>query len=305
MTESNLPRRILVGFDSSPACTDALRMGLWLHRRTGAQIEALHAVDLPAPETVPGRPDEVLLQQAGWMEEAGRSLEDRVARVLEEMMADDLRVTDVLRVARGHPATVLIDRAREIDADLILLGPHQRRGWIDFGSTARSVLAHAPRSVWIQPGPPKEPRRILVATDLSKHAMCAVRMAIHMARTFESHLTILNAFTPTMQAVALTPGYGAAPMPPESLEAERKNAERCFQEAIEELNFEGIQYEPVFADGHAAESILARQADHDLIVMGSHGRTGIAGALLGNVAYRVIKSAHVPVLALRRPRPKA
>ena len=304
MSESHLPQRILVGLDDSPDSLNALRMGLWLHRRLGASIEALHAVDAPAPRDVAGRADEVALQLAKGMDDAAKSLEDRVARVMEEMMVQDLTLTDLLRITRGHPTQVLNDRAREIDADLILIGPHQRRGWMDFGSTARSVLSHASKGIWVQPSLPREPRRILVPFDHSDHAHGALLLARDLANAFGSELTILNAYCPPVHAVAMAPGFGASSLPAEAMQADRDLAERTFHARLEELGVPGERQRAVFVDGLASEAILARQSDHDLIVMGSHGRTGLASVFLGNVAHRVIQSAHIPVLALRHPDPR-
>ena len=304
MSESNLPQRILVGLDATPESTNALRMGLWLHRRLGATVEALHVVDAPAPDDIAGRPDTIALQLAKAMDDAGQALEDRVARVLEEMVITDLGLTDVLRVSRGHPTKVLLDRAREIEADLIVIGPHQRRGRIDFGSTARSVLAGAPRAVWVQPGLPREPRRILVPFDLSDHALSALHLGRDLAESFGSELTILNAYCPSVHAVALAPGFGASSLPAEAMRADRDLAERTFRAKLEETGFQGKHIRADFVDGLASEAILARQSDHDLIVMGSHGRTGLASVFLGNVAHRVIQTAHIPVLALRHADPR-
>jgi nucleotide-binding universal stress UspA family protein len=301
MSESRLPQSVLVGIDHSPTCLDAFRMGLWLHRRLGASVEALHVVDLPDPESMAGRPDTIALAQGEALEGAARQLEDRVARVMEEMMITDLTLTDVLRVTRGKPSKALSDRAVEMDADLVVIGPHQKRGWMDLGSTARDVLAKAPKAVWVQPGLPREPRRIVVPTDLSDHATAAVELGAALARKWHTDLTILFAYTPAAHAVALTPGFGASTLPAETMQADRDWNERQFREYVDGLDLGDVEAHPVFVDGFAAEAILARQADHDLIVMGSHGRTGLTGAVLGNVALRVVQRAHVPVLALRAP----
>ena len=56
-----------------------------------------------------------------------------------------------------------------------------------------------------------------------------------------------------------------------------------------------------FAEGRSVPTILESQDSIDLIVMGSHGRTGLNAAVLGNTAYSVLRKAEVPVLAIRRP----
>jgi nucleotide-binding universal stress UspA family protein len=58
----------------------------------------------------------------------------------------------------------------------------------------------------------------------------------------------------------------------------------------------------VFELGTPAELILARQAEHDLILLGTHGHTGFSGALLGGVSHAVLRSSRLPVLVLRMAR---
>jgi len=63
----------------------------------------------------------------------------------------------------------------------------------------------------------------------------------------------------------------------------------------------GVAHTSTFADGAPTEKILELSEAADLVVMGTHGRTGLASVLLGNVAYGVLKRSEKPVLALRHP----
>ena len=70
---------------------------------------------------------------------------------------------------------------------------------------------------------------------------------------------------------------------------------------MEAQDFLGVEHSIEFVEDHPVHRVLAEQDSVDLVVMGSHGRTGLSAALLGNVAYSVIRDGHVPVVALRDP----
>src|SRR5690606_38826993 len=81
-----------------------------------------------------------------------RDMIEHLQAVLDNEGYADSVATELLDVRRGAPAHVLVEAAEELDASLIVLGPHRRRGLLDFGGTARGVLAHAPCDLWMQPG---------------------------------------------------------------------------------------------------------------------------------------------------------
>ncbi|MBI5361779.1 MAG: universal stress protein, partial [Planctomycetes bacterium] len=198
----------------------------------------------------------------------------------------------------GHAAHVLLERARAAHADLIVLGPHKKRGGIDFGGTARGVLAHAPRGVWMQPERPRAVKRILVPVDLSETSLGALALARDLALRLDARLTAVQAFLPpTLGAVfpsseVAAPGYVVEHL----LRAERDQ----FEGAMQSFDWRGVPHATRFEQGEPAEVALELQGDHDLIVMGTHGRTGLSAALLGSVAHHVLRAAHVPVMAVRQ-----
>ena len=83
----------------------------------------------------------------------------------------------------------------------------------------------------------------------------------------------------------------------------RDAARQGFEQTMAEQSFEGLEPDLVFVEGRPVEAILGQVADggHDLVVLGSHGRTGLSSVVLGNVAYGVMREASVPTLALRHP----
>lgn len=135
--------------------------------------------------------------------------------------------------------------------------------------------------------------RILVATDFSKHAARALKMAILISHTFGAKLSIVHAATPV--------GYGidAGPIPPEILNA---NLDADKEEINQLVSSEpGLsQLNPSITVAYAEAIDLIHQVSDkekiDLIVVGSHGASGLERLALGSVAEAVLRQATCPVL---------
>ena len=95
--------------------------------------------------------------------------------------------------------------------------------------------------------------------------------------------------------------YGEAYVGMPAIEEIREMRRVHFAEKTESFAWRGVPHRTVFGEDEASRCILRRQEEYDLIVIGTHGRTGLTAALLGGVAYRVMRSAHRPVLAIRQP----
>ncbi len=291
------PKHIIVGYDGGAGARNVARASLDMHARFGAHVEFVHAVDIPRPEAVAGRPDRVAEMQA----EIEAGAWEHVVLALEGVASasgTDYAVRDHLRVALGHPAEILVTRAKETQADLLLIGPHTRRGLLDFGSTARAILGKSPCDVWVQPREPRAIERILVPTDMSEDSLLAMHTACDLAAEYGAEVTALHCFTPPDLAYAASPGYPIAG-PTYVIDDVRKIATEEFDQAMADFDWRGVEHDRRFVEGRPQEAILALQNETDLIAMGSHGRTGLSAAVLGNVAYAVLREAHVPVLAIR------
>lgn len=133
---------------------------------------------------------------------------------------------------------------------------------------------------------------ILLPTDGSEAAEAAVEHAIRLARAFDATVHVLSVVEP-IPAVEMD-----AAMVHERL---RESAQLAADSASEQLEAAGVAHESSVRDGSAHRSILA-EADEvgaDLVVMGTHGRTGVGRVLLGSVTERVVRNADAPVLTVR------
>ena len=139
-------------------------------------------------------------------------------------------------------------------------------------------------------------RTILVAADFSENSWEAFRMACSLAHPDETRLTVLHAVEPPIISEL------DVPLPP-------TDEDRAHREALGGRLREfyapdrPLRVEYRTRDGFAAEEILrvGDEVGADLIVLGTHGRTGLGRLLAGSVAEAVLRRAHCPVLALRSP----
>jgi universal stress protein A len=201
-------------------------------------------------------------------------------------------------VIPGAPAKVLLEEVRPNSSDWIVLGGHRKRDLLDFGSTMRAVFAKATVPVWIQSHPVHSIERILAPVDLSDESLMALAMACALAKVLHARVHALHCFN---LGITVTPGaldyaaYGAAFPTEDVLRAQRAK----FESAMQGFDWRGVDPTIEFIEGIPTELILDRARTSDLIVMGTHGRTGLASVVLGGTAYSVLKRSEKPVLVTR------
>jgi len=151
------------------------------------------------------------------------------------------------------------------------------------------------------------PKIILVATDFSETSDKALDYAIDFAKTVGATVTVVHAFqTPLYQL----PVYGvpdpAALMATQDLSKSLRTAsEEALARTCESRGDRGVKITSVLREGPAWEQIneVATEVGAGMIVIGTHGRKGLAHALLGSVSEKVVRTATLPVLTIRGPHP--
>lgn len=141
---------------------------------------------------------------------------------------------------------------------------------------------------------------ILAPVDQSEPARGAARSAAEMAVRFGAELHLLNVVTPQL----IYAEWPELVMPPEDLTEEMLEQCRRYLDGLEaELTALGasvtVHCEESAMRPFAAINQFARDLPADLIVVGSHGRTGLRHALLGSTAEKVVRKAHCPVLVIK------
>jgi nucleotide-binding universal stress UspA family protein len=150
-------------------------------------------------------------------------------------------------------------------------------------------------------------RRVLAPTDFSDHSLLAVKYACAMAERFEAELHLLHALS---EIVPAGPDPLLMPvMPPKYYEESEARAKESLRDLVRPEWGKPVAIESSVAWGSPVESIVEYATEHavSLIVIATHGRTGLSHVLLGSVAERIVREAPCPVLTIRdrRGRPAA
>ena len=145
-------------------------------------------------------------------------------------------------------------------------------------------------------------RSILVPTDFSECARHAVPVAAEFARLLGARVLCLHVVEPVVQPIGWTPV--AEPMPATELsERMEETAARDLPAFSKSEEFAGLEVEDLMAHGEPAAEIVrvAEERGAGLIVISSHGRTGIGRILFGSTAESVVRHARCPVLVVKPP----
>jgi nucleotide-binding universal stress UspA family protein len=142
-------------------------------------------------------------------------------------------------------------------------------------------------------------RRILHATDFSPASRAGFARAMSMAKADRAELLLVHVLTP--QAALAVNGYMSPQMYDDLDTAAEKYGQRHLNALEARARKSGVRSKTLLLHGPADQQIVraARSAKADLIVIGTHGRTGLARLFLGSVASRVLAGARCPVLTVR------
>ncbi|ERR1700753_467120 len=147
-------------------------------------------------------------------------------------------------------------------------------------------------------------RRILVPIDYSENCKAALAYAAELAQTFNASLDIVHVWDrPTYITDAVMvqrPGEAHKPIG----ELIRENAQHDMDEFISGLTLpSGVPIQTRLLSGDPASTLLdaLKKSEHDLVVLSTHGRTGIAHLLLGSIAEKLVRLSPIPVLTVPLP----
>lgn len=267
---------ILVPTDFSELATRALRHAGAIALHSGAEIAVLYAdTFLPPPHFTSEQIPELVRN----IEQSKASAKERLNRYAAETLEPRIRWRAL--VAEQAPVDAILEKAAELDAELIVMGTHGRSGVnrLMLGSVTEKVLrqTRAPLMTtrWKEGAPP-EPRRILVPTDLSSASARALSLTLQHARMFDSEITLLHVVErgeePAADAWALF--------------IESAGAKGSIERRVER--------------GEVAARVLgvAEEISADLIVVGIEHKRFRDTTVLGGDVLRIIRHAEVPVLAV-------
>lgn len=293
-------KSILVARDFSACSERALTYALDLCLRTGAALHTLHAEVLYSDpnEPVPDRDEEVAS-----IRKRLRDLVEQNKGIPYRAGADSIEI-EVRQVRDVAPAPAILSSAEENGIDLIVMGTHGRRGFrrMLLGSVAEEVvrLSSCPViTVRCDDAPVRtQARTILVPIDFSKHALVALRHAKAFADLHGANLAFIHVVEDRLHPAFYNLGvFSVYDVQPDIEE----RAERQLRKVAEEAGCPADRMTFETRPGHAGREIVAyaRECEADLIVMSTHGLTGLEHLFMGSVAEKVVRTAPCPVLTIK------
>jgi nucleotide-binding universal stress UspA family protein len=287
-------KRIIVGHDLEAGGEGALRSAVALANRCGSALRLVHVVEplhyyqrISHPLTLPYTLEEI-------SQKAGVKLQALVAN-------PEFASLHVEYEVRGGKRFVeLIVAARAWQADLIVVGGGSRTEEPFLGTTSERILRKALLPVMVAKKPlSAEAKTFLVPTDFSSCARTAAEQALMLANKFSARIVffhVLDLYPSYTIAYAQDLGVSVPISPPSPEEMEPE-----WEAFLAGLPFDKLDWEKCTEEGQAATAIVqqAKRVHADLIVIGTHGRSGLPHMLLGSVAEKVVRTASCPVLTIR------
>lgn len=231
------------------------------------------------------------------------ALEREGERIVEETAehAASRNVTTVTDVLQGGVPETITTYAEEYDMDLIAMPTRGRTGLerLLLGSTTERVIRHATVPVLtLRPdddlsGYPYS--NVLVPTDGSEPALAALDEAVDIVKTAEASLHVLSVVDVTSLGVDVH-----SEMQVGVLQEQANDAVAGAEQVAKDVSVESI-IGTIERGSSVYRAILSYADDHDidLVVMGTHGRTGVDRYVLGSVTEKIVRSAPIPVLTVR------
>ncbi|HEY5956299.1 MAG TPA: universal stress protein, partial [Polyangiaceae bacterium] len=299
--QSSMYQRILVAVDLSEASSTALDEARHLAKSTDATLAMIHVIpDFVNLETLHPA---TTLKSLPAMEEFSAKARQYIEGWANQA-AHDPKLE--LLIEQGSAADRIVHRAEVWGADLIVVGHRGQSGLAELllGSVAHRVvqMAHCPvlvsRKNAAQGG-------IVAATDLSDPSLPAIQRGAAEARWRQKPLTVVHVLDSSAAYYAASAGslFGVTvALPPVDIQADMKEAlTSTLREKMDALRASG---EALVLYGSPTDTIIecAKARDAVLIVVGTHGRTGLARLALGGVAEAVTRKAPCSVLIVRHSR---
>ena len=294
-------KRILFPTDFSRCADQALTHAVYLAEKYQAALHLLHVVTL-----FEDQPD-VLSDEIAETEALVKKLEEKAEIELQNVAnthgSDDMEiVTNQKRAISAAPA--ILEYASKNNIDLIVMGTNGRRGigHLLLGSATEEVVRLADCPVFTireseEVKPIKLFERILVPIDFSEHSKKAISYAKEIADSYSANLQLLHVIEDTIHPAYSLSGKSSIFDLVPGIE---EDCRRRMDELIQESGIPKEITEIIVKGGQAAHDIIkfAKEKSSDLVVIATHGLTGIEHLLLGSVTEKVVRMAPCPVFTV-------
>lgn len=304
-------RTVLVPLDGSPDAEAALLHAVRVAQASGWAITLVRVVQNPTIYAGQAGPYTLEIDPLPFWEEevrVARSYLDRTAAALRER-----GLTVLEQVLDGDPATALLAWVGENPSiAMVVMSTHGYSGFrrLVLGSVAEKVLHTTPvplllvRSQRTSPHADVAYQTLLVPLDGSASAEQALPIARQLAGSTGATVALLHVMPTPNDVILARQGYGGE-WDAERLAAQQAKAEAYLQAAASAAFPTDIPVKTLVRDGHAGDQIVlaAEEIGADLVVMATHGQTGLRRFWLGSMATYTVRHSAIPVLLVREPQP--
>ena len=281
---------ILIGTSLTEESDRIVKIALEMARTSGATAHLVHA--FPPPPAFGGFPAEYRLGESEWMDAEKEVLRERIEQQIRRVAPEGFdRVQGYLE--EGPPHRVLARMAQELKPGLVVVGAIESHNRLlrALGSTADRVVRQAFCPVLIvRPDSPFPPARILGPVDLSDTSAGTLRCALELLEQAGIHAAALEAL------FVLSPAEASIHFSPDQISYLAREELKRFAEK----EIPNVRVERQVRAGMPWEQILleAKEIKADLLVLGTHGRSGLERLLLGSVTSDVLREARCSVLVV-------
>jgi len=291
--------KILVPLDGSELSERALDPALELAQKVGGEVILLSVPVLKHMLAVHGEGYTILLPEES-LKDSRRELTEYLHKLVKSRTDPDFTLR--LEVIDGDEASVIVDTAVAEDVDLIVMSTHGRSGfqkWL-LGSITERVLHKTPCPVLIVRSP-QPISQILLPLDGSELAECALEPGFEIAKRLGCQVTLFTVLAyydlEREEMMEAGPGHRLQEGLFTKQETYLQNVMQRYEQMLD------IQIDVSLAKGPTARSIIdfADSQHADLIVMATHGRTGLRRWLYGSVTEKILRGAHCHMLVVRPP----
>ncbi len=294
--------RFLVPLDGSRLAESVLPVSQQMASHFHASITLLHIVEKHPPAAIHGEHHlSGVVQAQTYLEEIAERL--RSSGIPVEIHVHEEKEDDV--------AHSIVQHFQELQADMVIMCTHGHGGLreILFGSKAQQALQHGTQTILLLfPGKDDSVsqfklQHILVPLDGTAAHEPALPMAITIARAFEAELYLVLVI-PTLATLSGEQAVSGLLLPSTTraiLDLSQQEAEEYLEHAVSRCNTEGVVAHAEVLRGDIVPQLLglAERLDVDLIVLASHGRTGLDALFTGSVASRIAGRKTRPLLLVR------
>lgn len=302
-------KKILFPTDFGESAEEALRYAAMLAGEYGAELTIMHVVSMFGEGLASA--EQHLQEMEQYADKFADQLHAEADEIIERTIEEHAETELVMRklIVRGiTPNDEILRVAEEQEVDLIVMGTYGRGGvsHLLFGSTAENTVRnagcpvltvrhHAPHTFDF-----KRIRKILFPTDFSEYSKKALPYALSFAERYGAQLHVLHIFEQRIHPAF----YIADKATPFDLdEGLRERALDALDEFVYPELRERIDFRCDVASGKPFVEIVnyARANDIDMIVIATHGLTGLEYMIIGSTTERVVRKAPCPVLSIKDP----